>query len=1296
MMFCKFWEMTWHPYYSIENNIKMQTGVEFTTRVSKTTVLILVYTNISQLQFSTGCPLAMSTLALLSASFRGVEKKPSPEGISYTDRSAGVDNTMSAGDNLLPTQLPPLVVGGLIMSTSAKNGYVGDLTAAQLHHYSCAALSLSVTNRMSEFMGMNYDYNNLPLKCKSRIASVGDCQGSFSTLNSRVHFVPEGGTVAQIVYSDDQDRPPQQVVYTADGTSYTSVDTSEHTLVYIHPVEATQAHPSQVAYVQQDATTQQVTVLLPAAAQSMNSTNLSVLGNVAESPQQMALEQGPQADRVSLEKGDRKDRDLQEDLWFELSSEALCNWMMFVRPAQNHLEQNLVAYQYGHHIYYTTIKNVEPKQELKVWYAASYAEFVNQKIHDISEEERKVLRDQEKNWPCYECNRRFMSSEQLQQHLNSHDEKLDFFSRARGRGRGRGKRRFGPGRRPGRPPKFMRLEVTSENGEKCEEGTQDLLDFSSKGQFDEVGQATLNGLEQQEQTPVPPETQSALGQQPEGHPLQLQQQHDESPVPTQSTMTADDMRRAKRIRNAALQHLFIRKSFRPFKCLQCGKAFREKDKLDQHLRFHGREGNCPLTCDICNKGFINSSALESHMKFHLDQKTYSCIFCPESFDRLDLLKDHVAIHVNDGYFTCPTCKKRFPDFIQVKKHVRSFHSEKIYQCTECDKAFCRPDKLRLHMLRHSDRKDFLCSTCGKQFKRKDKLREHMQRMHNPEREAKKADRISRSKTFKPRIASTDYESFMFKCRLCMMGFRRRGMLVNHLSKRHPDMKIEEVPELTLPIIKPNRDYFCQYCDKVYKSASKRKAHILKNHPGAELPPSIRKLRPAGPGEPDPMLSTHTQLTGTIATPPVCCPHCSKQYSSKTKMVQHIRKKHPEFAQLPNTIHTPLAAAVISSTPAVLTTDSTTGETVVTTDLLTQAMTELSQTLTTDYRTPQGDYQRIQYIPVSQSTAGLQQPQHIQLQVVQVAQATSPHQSQHSTVDVGQLHDPQTYTQHAIQVQHIQVTEPAPATQSSSQDSPLNPLEYCTWSRCSIRTLILFNSSQIFPFIAAYARNDAGNPLIPVPKDSCKCAITIDRCRSGLRLALSTKGLVRQYPNTKSNVSPAVQMRVGAQPLSPSSQQSQQELSPSQMQTTTSAPSQTLQQQQGSSVQHTYLPSTWNSFRSYPSEIQMMAIPQGQYVIAETSVGTPVTTVNTGQVKAVTQTHYVISEGQPDLDVKQNSSLSSGVQVGVSQPSAHCDPLESQPTNQQQTTQYIITTTTDGNGGSEVHITKPRTFSAEHE
>nr|XP_048314653.1 PR domain zinc finger protein 10 isoform X3 [Myodes glareolus] len=1058
---------------------------------------------------------------------------------------------------------------------------------------------------------------------------------------AQVHFVPDAGTVAQIVYTDDQVRPPQQVVYTADGASYTSVDGPEHTLVYIHPVEAAQTlftDPAQVAYVQQDATAQQVLPSIESVDGSDPDPLATLQNPIArlDAKEEEDEEEDEDEDSEEEEEEDAEDTDVDDwqpdpprpfdphDLWCEECNNAhssVCPKHGPLHPIPNRpvltrarASLPLVLYidrflggvfskrripkrtQFGP-VEGPLVRGSELKDcyiHLKVWYAASYAEFVNQKIHDISEEERKVLREQEKNWPCYECNRRFVSSEQLQQHLNSHDEKLDVFTRTRGRGRGRGKRRFGPGRRPGRPPKFIRLEITSENGEKSDDGTQDLLHFPTKEQFDEAEPATLNGLDQPEPASIPipqlpQETPSSLEQEPETHTLHLQPQQEETVLPAQTTLTADDMRRAKRIRNAALQHLFIRKSFRPFKCLQCGKAFREKDKLDQHLRFHGREGNCPLTCDLCNKGFISSASLESHMKLHSDQKTYSCIFCPESFDRLDLLKDHVAIHINDGYFTCPTCKKRFPDFIQVKKHVRSFHSEKIYQCTECDKAFCRPDKLRLHMLRHSDRKDFLCSTCGKQFKRKDKLREHMQRMHNPEREAKKADRISRSKTFKPRITSTDYDSFTFKCRLCMMGFRRRGMLVNHLSKRHPDMKIEEVPELTLPIIKPNRDYFCQYCDKVYKSASKRKAHILKNHPGAELPPSIRKLRPAGPGEPDPMLSTHTQLTGTIATPPVCCPHCSKQYSSKTKMVQHIRKKHPEYAQLPNTIHTPLTTAVISATPAVLTTDSATGETVVTTDLLTQAMTELSQTLTTDYRTPQGDYQRIQYIPVSQSASGLQQPQHIQLQVVQVAPATSPHQSQQSTVDVGQLHDPQTYTQHAIQVQHIQVTEPTAAAPSSSQ--------------------------------------------------------------------------------------------VAGQPLSPTTQQAQQGLSPTHIQGSSSTQGQTLQQQ-NSSVQHTYLPNAWNSFRGYSSEIQMMTLPPGQFVITDSGVATPVTS---GQVKAVTPGHYVLAESQPELEEKQTSTLSGAVQV---QPSAHSDSLDSTSPSQQQTTQYIITTTTNGSGSSEVHITKP--------
>ncbi|MEQ2182862.1 hypothetical protein GOODEAATRI_026652 [Goodea atripinnis] len=189
-------------------------------------------------------------------------------------------------------------------------------------------------------------------------------------------------------------------------------------------------------------------------------------------------------------------------------------------------------------------------------------------------------------------------------------------------------------------------------------------------------------------------------------PVSLKEDLAQSSQP-ESHLTSQDMH--------PLQHLFIRKTFRPFKCTLCGKAFRDKDKLDLHLRVHGRDAYT-FSCHFCTKSFVSDSALEDHLLVHTESRSYSCLLCPETFERLELLKDHVEVHSVDGYFTCPSCKKTFTDFIQVGSNSSTLVLEKIFQCPDCEKAFCRPDKLRLHMLRHSDRKDFLCSTCGKQFK----------------------------------------------------------------------------------------------------------------------------------------------------------------------------------------------------------------------------------------------------------------------------------------------------------------------------------------------------------------------------------------------------------------------------------------------------------------------------------------------------------------------------------------------------------------------------------------------------
>ena len=286
--------------------------------------------------------------------------------------------------------------------------------------------------------------------------------------------------------------------------------------------------------------------------------------------------------------------------------------------------------------------------------------------------------------------------------------------------------------------------------------------------------------------------------------------------------------------------------------------------------------------------------------------------------------------------------------------------------------FPRPDKLKLHMLRHSNHREFMCESCGRQFKRKDKLKEHMKRMHHPDREMHAPVHPPHvpgviTKRFVPKVSPNDYHRFIYKCHACLLGFKRRGMLVNHLAKRHPDIKTESVPELNLPILQTQRDYYCQYCDKVYKSSSKRKGHILKNHPGAELPASARKkITSCGivelSGMPNP---TFSQTVGSVTTVPHPCEFCHKQYASKAKLMQHQRKKHGNM--VPPAVERRKAMQLAFSTiervkslsglvndkldDTVIGIQSVQPDHLQTADLLTQAMSELQQTLN-EYR-PQG-------------------------------------------------------------------------------------------------------------------------------------------------------------------------------------------------------------------------------------------------------------------------------------------------------------------------------------------------------
>lgn len=83
-------------------------------------------------------------------------------------------------------------------------------------------------------------------------------------------------------------------------------------------------------------------------------------------------------------------------------------------------------------------------------------------------------------------------------------------------------------------------------------------------------------------------------------------------------------------------------------CENCGKQFRKKYLLEQHLfRVHNVEKE-PIPCQFCEYKTHNKTNLERHMALHLNQQShFICDQCGKSYSSIASLKDHISyMHVN--------------------------------------------------------------------------------------------------------------------------------------------------------------------------------------------------------------------------------------------------------------------------------------------------------------------------------------------------------------------------------------------------------------------------------------------------------------------------------------------------------------------------------------------------------------------------------------------------------------------------------------------------------------------------
>lgn len=113
---------------------------------------------------------------------------------------------------------------------------------------------------------------------------------------------------------------------------------------------------------------------------------------------------------------------------------------------------------------------------------------------------------------------------------------------------------------------------------------------------------------------------------------------------------------------------------RLFKCLTCGKDFKQKSTLLQHERIH--TDSRPYGCPECGKRFRQQSHLTQHLRIHANEKPYSCAYCPRSFRQRAILNQHLRIHSGEKPYACPECGKHFRQKAILNQHVRTHQGER--------------------------------------------------------------------------------------------------------------------------------------------------------------------------------------------------------------------------------------------------------------------------------------------------------------------------------------------------------------------------------------------------------------------------------------------------------------------------------------------------------------------------------------------------------------------------------------------------------------------------------------------
>ena len=280
-------------------------------------------------------------------------------------------------------------------------------------------------------------------------------------------------------------------------------------------------------------------------------------------------------------------------------------------------------------------------------------------------------------------------------------------------------------------------------------------------------------------------------------------------------------------------------------CVECGKKFREKRRLVDHVTdVHTERKLCPL----CPETFSNTRNFNRHMnQIHRTQgANHLCCNCGKEMSRKQMLKTHeercignqVGKSKQEPIFSCKYCDMKFTTKYGAKRHEQKKHVMETpggYMLINNTAEDSTPP------MHDSDAVDFICKVCPIPFKLSNKktFEKHSKRMHNGRNDQIRVGKFTRNlseeeiqsqslKTAKCSICDeelsckqymeahmeeTHNSSGSFRCRICDKGFSKKSSLNIHVKRKH----------LTTPRMCPDCGKTSGEHMKIYQKSRSKKA-----------------------------------------------------------------------------------------------------------------------------------------------------------------------------------------------------------------------------------------------------------------------------------------------------------------------------------------------------------------------------------------------------------------------------------------------------------------------------------------